>query len=42
MKEKMELGKSYLFQIILFEPAEQRLILDFLDEKTPTTATTEQ
>ncbi len=42
MKEKLELGKSYLFQIILFEPAEQRLILDFLDEKTPAAATTEQ
>ena len=42
MKEKMELGKSYVFQIILFEPENHRLILNFLDEKTPTTATTEQ
>lgn len=33
MKEKMELGKSYLFQIALFEPADHRLILNFLDEK---------
>lgn len=33
MKEKMELGKSYLFQIVLFEPSDHRLILNFLDEK---------
>jgi len=38
MKEKLELGKSYLFQIVLFEPADHRLILTFLDEKTPATA----
>ncbi|MFH0803972.1 MAG: S1 RNA-binding domain-containing protein, partial [Candidatus Tagabacteria bacterium] len=36
MKEKLELGKSYLFQIVLFEPQDHRLILTFLDEKTPT------
>lgn len=33
MKEKMELGKSYLFQIIVFEPDEHRLILNFLEEQ---------
>lgn len=33
MKEKMELGKSYLFQIALFEPSDHRLILNFLEEK---------
>lgn len=38
MKEKLELGKSYLFQIILFEPEAHRLILNFLDEKTPAPA----
>ncbi len=38
MKEKLELGKSYLFQIVLFEPSDHRLILTFLDEKTPTAA----
>ncbi len=36
MKEKMELGKSYVFQIILFEPDQHRLILSFLDETAPT------
>jgi len=35
MKEKMELGKSYVFQIILFEPENHRLILNFLDESKP-------
>jgi small subunit ribosomal protein S1 len=35
MKEKMELGKSYLFQIVLFEPESHRLILNFVDEKNP-------
>jgi small subunit ribosomal protein S1 len=38
MKEKLEIGKSYLFQIVLFEPAEHRLILTFLDEKSPSPA----
>jgi len=38
MKEKMELGKSYVFQIILFEPENHRLILNFLDEKIPAPA----
>ena len=33
MKEKIELGKSYLFQIILFEPQDHRLILNFLEEQ---------
>ncbi len=33
MKEKLELGKSYLFQIVLFETQNHRLILSFLDEK---------
>ncbi len=32
MKEKLELGKSYLFQIIIFEPQDHRLILTFLEE----------
>ncbi len=41
MKEKLELGKSYLFQIVLFEPSDHRLILTFLDEKTPAPATQE-
>lgn len=30
MKQKLELGKSYDFQISLFEPKEQRLILTYL------------
>lgn len=30
MKEKLELGKSYPFQITLFEPAEHRLTLSYL------------
>ncbi len=37
MKEKLELGKSYLFQIILFEPEQHRLILTFMDESKPAT-----
>ena len=32
MKKKIELGKSYPFQITLFEPKEQRLILSFLEK----------
>ncbi len=36
MKGKMELGKSYVFQIILFEPDQHRLILNFIDENKPT------
>ncbi|MEW5908054.1 MAG: S1 RNA-binding domain-containing protein [Patescibacteria group bacterium] len=31
MKNKIELGKSYPFQIILFEPDDQRLILNYLE-----------
>lgn len=33
MREKLELGKSYFFQIILFEPKDHRLILNFLEEE---------
>lgn len=32
MKKKIELGKSYPFQITLFEPKEQRLILSYLEK----------
>jgi len=32
MKAKLELGKTYPFQIILFEPKEHRLILNYLNE----------
>jgi small subunit ribosomal protein S1 len=32
MKEKLELGKSYPFQISLFEPQDQRLILSYLEK----------
>ena len=32
MKKKIELGKSYPFQITLFEPKEQRLILSHLEK----------
>lgn len=32
MKEKLELGKTYPFQISVFEPKEQRLILTYLTE----------
>lgn len=42
MKEKLELGKSYLFQIVLFEPENHRLILNFLDEKTPAPTTLQE
>jgi len=38
MREKLELGKSYLLQIVLFEPSDHRLILTFIDEKTPAEA----
>lgn len=31
MRTKLELGKSYPFQITLFEPAEQRLILNYVE-----------
>jgi small subunit ribosomal protein S1 len=33
LREKLELGKTYNFQITLFEPKEQRMTLAFLDEK---------
>ncbi len=33
MKEKLELGKSYFFQIILFEPQDHRLILNFIEDQ---------
>ncbi len=32
MKKKIELGKSYPFQITLFEPKEQKLILSYLEK----------
>lgn len=32
MKQKIELGKSYPFQITFFEPKEQKLILGFLEK----------
>ncbi len=35
MKEKLELGKQYFFQIVIFEPSDHRLILTFLDENKP-------
>jgi len=35
MKSKIELGKSYDFQISLFEPEEQRLILNLPKEDSP-------
>lgn len=33
LREKLELGKTYNFQITLFEPKDQRMTLAFLDEK---------
>jgi small subunit ribosomal protein S1 len=33
LREKLELGKTYNFQITLFEPKEQRMTLAFLEEK---------
>ena len=33
LREKLELGKVYNFQITLFEPKEQRMTLAFLEEK---------
>jgi small subunit ribosomal protein S1 len=39
MKKKLELGKSYDFQITLFEPKEQKLTLSFLEEGKPITET---
>jgi small subunit ribosomal protein S1 len=33
LREKLELGKTYNFQITLFEPKEQRMTLTYLDEK---------
>ncbi len=32
MKQKLELGKTYPFQITLFEPKEQRLTLSYMEE----------
>lgn len=32
LKEKLELGKTYAFQITLFEPKEQKMTLSFLDK----------
>ena len=33
LREKLELGKTYNFQITLFEPKDQRMTLAFLEEK---------
>ncbi len=33
LREKLELGKTYNFQVTLFEPKEQRMTLAFLEEK---------
>jgi len=33
MKEKLELGKTYPFQILVFEPSERRLILNYIENK---------
>ena len=33
LREKLELGKTYNFQITLFEPKEQRMTLTFIEEK---------
>jgi small subunit ribosomal protein S1 len=33
LREKLELGKNYNFQITLFEPKEQRMTLAFLEDK---------
>ena len=33
LREKLELGKTYNFQVTLFEPKDQRMTLAFLDEK---------
>jgi small subunit ribosomal protein S1 len=32
LREKLELGKSYNFQVTLFEPKEQRMTLAYLEE----------
>ena len=51
MREKIELGKTYPFQITLFEPDERKMTLVYLgdeakavkaDEKTKNTETTEE
>ena len=36
LKEKLELGKTYAFQITLFEPKEQKMTLSFLDKDKKT------
>lgn len=36
MKQLLELGKSYLFQINLFEPKEQKMTLVYMDEQKET------
>jgi small subunit ribosomal protein S1 len=33
LRERLELGKSYNFQVTLFEPKEQKMTLAYLDEK---------
>lgn len=33
LREKLELGKTYNFQITLFEPKEQRMTLSYIEEK---------
>ena len=37
MKEKLALGKTYPFQITIFEPAERRMALSYLGEEKPAT-----
>src|SRR3990172_4190876 len=36
LREKLELGKTYNFQITLFEPKNQRMMLAYLEETRPT------
>ena len=38
MKKKLELGKSYAFQITLFDPKEQKLTLNYAEEGKAATA----
>ena len=36
LREKLELGKTYPFQITFFEPKEQKMTLSFMDESKKT------
>ncbi|MCR4343043.1 MAG: S1 RNA-binding domain-containing protein [Patescibacteria group bacterium] len=42
MKKKLELGKSYAFQITLFDPKEQKLTLNYAEEGKAITETEQQ